>query len=301
MPDQITLQIDGRPVTVRAGATIRDAIDAAGSETPTLCYDPDLTPPSACRICVVEVKGSRALVPSCSRIAEDGMEVSTDSPRVRRARKGVIELLESSVDTSLAPTIQRFAERYEARPERYAGGATVAQPVRESDNWLYVRDYARIYGLRSVVLRQSCIYGPRQFGVEDQGWVAWMIIAAVTGKQISIYGDGKQIRDLLHVYDLLDAYDAVIENIDKVKGEVFNLGGGSENTMSIWTEFGPRLEKLLGKPIPVTRGDWRPGDQKVFVADMRKAEKELGWKPKYDVDHGVKQLFDWVNANKNLF
>jgi CDP-paratose 2-epimerase len=165
----------------------------------------------------------------------------------------------------------------------------------------YVRDYSRIYGLPSVVLRQSCIYGPRQFGVEDQGWVAWMIIAAVTGQPISIYGDGKQIRDLLHVYDLLDAYDAVIQNIDKVRGEVFNLGGGSTNTMSIWTEFGPRLEKLLGKPIPVTRGDWRPGDQKVFVADTRKAEKELGWKPKYDVDKGVKQLFDWVSANKNLF
>ena len=165
----------------------------------------------------------------------------------------------------------------------------------------YVRDYSRIYGLPTVVLRQSCIYGPRQFGVEDQGWVAWMIIAAVTGQPISIYGDGKQIRDLLHVYDLNDAYDAVIQNIDKVKGEVFNLGGGSTNTMSIWTEFGPRLEKLLGKPIPVTRGDWRPGDQKVFVADTRKAEKELGWKPKYDVDKGVKQLFDWVNANKNLF
>jgi len=165
----------------------------------------------------------------------------------------------------------------------------------------YVRDYSRIYGLPTVVLRQSCIYGPRQFGVEDQGWVAWMIIAAVTGQPISIYGDGKQIRDLLHVYDLNDAYDAVIQNIDKVKGEVFNLGGGSTNTMSIWTEFGPRLEKLLGKPIPVTRGDWRPGDQKVFVADTRKAEKELGWKPKYDVDMGVKQLFDWVSANKDLF
>lgn len=165
----------------------------------------------------------------------------------------------------------------------------------------YVRDYARIYGLRSVVLRQSCIYGPRQFGVEDQGWVAWMIIAAVTGKPISIYGDGKQIRDLLHVYDLNDAYDAVIENIDKVKGAVFNLGGGPSNTMSIWTEFGPRLEKLLGRPVPVTHGDWRPGDQKVFVADTRKAEKELGWKPKYDVDKGVKQLFDWVSANQNLF
>jgi len=165
----------------------------------------------------------------------------------------------------------------------------------------YVRDYSRIYGLRSVVLRQSCIYGPRQFGVEDQGWVAWMIIAAVTGKPITIYGDGKQIRDLLHVYDLLDAYDAVIQNIDRVQGDVFNLGGGSENTMSIWTEFGPRLEKLLGRTLPVARGDWRPGDQKVFVADVRKAQRLLGWKPKYDVDKGVRQLFDWVNENKTLF
>ncbi|MEI6288804.1 MAG: GDP-mannose 4,6-dehydratase [Chloroflexota bacterium] len=165
----------------------------------------------------------------------------------------------------------------------------------------YVRDYHRIYGLRSVVLRQSCIYGPRQFGVEDQGWVAWMIIAAQTGKPISIYGDGKQIRDLLYVYDLLDAYDAAIQKIDSVKGEVFNMGGGYENTMSIWTEFGPRLEKLLGKPIPVTYGDWRPGDQKVFVADTSKAQNLLGWKPKYSVDRGVRDLFQWVSANKELF
>jgi CDP-paratose 2-epimerase len=165
----------------------------------------------------------------------------------------------------------------------------------------YVRDYHRIYGLRSVVLRQSCIYGPRQFGVEDQGWVAWMIIAAQTGKPISIYGDGKQIRDLLYVFDLLDGYDAVIQNIERVKGEIFNLGGGSENTMSIWTEFGPRLEKLLGRPIPVSHGDWRPGDQKVFVADTRKAQQMLGWKPKYSVEQGVKQLFDWVSENKTLF
>ena len=165
----------------------------------------------------------------------------------------------------------------------------------------YVRDYARIYGLRSVVLRQSCIYGPRQFGVEDQGWVAWFIIAAVTGKPMSIYGDGKQVRDLLHVYDLLDAYDAVVQNIEMVKGDVFNVGGGAENVLSVWAEFGPMLEKLLGKPLPIGHGDWRPGDQKVFVADIRKAEKVLGWKPKYNVEAGVKQLFDWVSANKNLF
>ncbi|HBG74471.1 MAG: CDP-paratose 2-epimerase [Chloroflexi bacterium GWB2_49_20] len=165
----------------------------------------------------------------------------------------------------------------------------------------YVRDYSRIYGLRSVVFRQSCIYGPRQFGVEDQGWLAWMVIAAITGRKISIYGDGKQVRDVLHVDDLLDAYDAVIANIEKVKGRVYNLGGGSNNVISVWAEFGPMLEKLLGKPIPVTHGDWRPGDQKVFVADIRKAESELGWKPKINVEEGVKRLFNWVLENRHLF
>lgn len=165
----------------------------------------------------------------------------------------------------------------------------------------YVRDYGRIYGLRTVVFRQSCIYGPRQFGVEDQGWVAWFVIAAVTGRPLAIYGDGKQVRDLLHVYDLLDAYDLALEKIGQVSGQVFNLGGGPENTISIWTEFGPLLEKLLGRAIPVSRGDWRPGDQKVFVADTRKAQAELGWKPKYDVEKGVRQLFDWVSSNKALF
>lgn len=165
----------------------------------------------------------------------------------------------------------------------------------------YVRDYHRIYGLPTVVLRQSCIYGPRQFGIEDQGWVAWFVIAAVTGRPLSIFGDGKQVRDLLHVYDLLDGYDQAIQNIDRVQGDVFNLGGGPQNTLSVWTEFGPLLEKMLGKPIPVTFGDWRPGDQKVFVADIRKAQRVFGWQPKYDVERGIRQLFDWVSANKGLF
>jgi CDP-paratose 2-epimerase len=165
----------------------------------------------------------------------------------------------------------------------------------------YVRDYHRIYGLPTVVFRQSCIYGPRQFGVEDQGWLAWMVIAAVTGRQITIYGDGKQVRDVLHVDDLLNAYDLALDEIDVVKGQVFNLGGGPHNVISIWAEFGPMLEKLLGKPLPVARGDWRPGDQKVFVADIRKAERELGWKPKVGVEEGVGRLFEWVRKNKGLF
>jgi nucleoside-diphosphate-sugar epimerase len=165
----------------------------------------------------------------------------------------------------------------------------------------YVRDYARIYGLRSVVFRQSCIYGPRQFGVEDQGWLAWMTIAAVTGKQITIYGDGKQVRDILHVNDLLNAYDAAIEKIDRAKGEVYNMGGGPHNVLAVWAEFGPILERLLGKKIEVARADWRPGDQRVFYADFSKAKRELDWEPKIDLEEGIEMLFDWVTANKELF
>lgn len=165
----------------------------------------------------------------------------------------------------------------------------------------YVRDYARIYGLRSVVFRQSCIYGPRQFGVEDQGWLAWMTIAAVTGKQITVYGDGKQVRDVLHVNDLLNAYDAAVEKIDRARGQVYNMGGGPRNVLAVWTEFGPILERLLGKAIEVERADWRPGDQRVFYADYSKAKRELGWEPQIDLEEGIEMLFEWVQENKELF
>jgi CDP-paratose 2-epimerase len=165
----------------------------------------------------------------------------------------------------------------------------------------YVRDYARIYALRSIVFRQSCIYGPRQFGIEDQGWLAWMTIAAVTGKKITIYGDGKQVRDVLHVDDLLNAYDAAVEKIDVAKGQVYNMGGGPRNVLAVWSEFGPMLEKLLGKKIEVARDDWRPGDQRVFYADYSKAQKELGWSPKINLEAGIEKLFNWVKENRDLF
>lgn len=165
----------------------------------------------------------------------------------------------------------------------------------------YMHDYHRIYGLPTVVLRQSCIYGPRQFGIEDQGWVAWFVIAAVSGRPITIYGDGKQVRDLLYVDDLLDAYDAVLENIDQAAGKIYNLGGGVKNSISVWQEFGPLLEKLVGRSLPVVRRQWRPGDQRVFIADIRKARQELGWVPQVSVEEGVGRLVKWVQANKELF
>jgi CDP-paratose 2-epimerase len=165
----------------------------------------------------------------------------------------------------------------------------------------YVRDYHRIYGLPTVVFRQSCIYGPHQFGIEDQGWVAWFVIAAVTGKPITIYGDGKQVRDLLYVGDLLTAYDMAYANIDKTAGQIYNIGGGKENTLSIWKQFGPLLEKELGKGIPVTQEDWRPGDQRVFIADINKAKHDFGWTPEVGVEDGIQQLIHWVQANQDLF
>ena len=165
----------------------------------------------------------------------------------------------------------------------------------------YVRDYARIYGMPTVVFRQSCIYGPRQMGVEDQGWVAWFIIAVLTGQPITIYGDGKQVRDVLFVDDLLNAYDAAIAYIDVAAGQVYNVGGGPAHTMSVWTEFGPILERLMGRSIPVSYDGWRPGDQRVVICDIRKAERELGWRPRVGVEEGIRRLYEWVVANQHLF
>ncbi len=165
----------------------------------------------------------------------------------------------------------------------------------------YTLDYARIYGLRTLVFRQSCIYGRRQFGVEDQGWVAHFVIAAVLGRPISIYGDGKQVRDLLHVTDLIRAYELGIDQIDRLQGQALNVGGGPANTLSIWQEFGPLLAELKGEAVAVTLGDWRPGDQRVFIADIRKAETTLGWRPSISPVAGIRDLYKWVSSNPNLF
>lgn len=165
----------------------------------------------------------------------------------------------------------------------------------------YMLDYARIYGLKTLVMRQSCIYGPRQFGVEDQGWVAHFVIAAAKGRTITIFGDGKQVRDLLHVHDLIRAYESGIQQIDKAAGQAFNIGGGPANTLSIWTEFGPLLTALKGAPISVNQQAWRPGDQRVFISNNDKARRLLGWEPQIAPAQGIAQLYEWVSSNPHLF
>jgi CDP-paratose 2-epimerase len=164
----------------------------------------------------------------------------------------------------------------------------------------YTIDYARIYGLHTVTFRQSCIYGTRQFGIEDQGWVAWFTIASVLGRPITIYGDGKQIRDVLHVQDLVRAYEGAIDHREAIAGQAFNIGGGPENTLSL-RELLEHLEDKLQRTISLNWEDWRPGDQPVFVCNIRKAQSLLSWAPKIPVTEGVSDLCNWVRNHQNLF
>jgi len=165
----------------------------------------------------------------------------------------------------------------------------------------YVRDYSRIYGLPTVVFRMSCIYGPRQFGTEDQGWVAHFVIAALADKPITIYGDGKQVRDILFVSDLVRAFRLAVDRLDTTSGQVFNIGGGASNTMSVWGEFGGLLANLKGKRLEARFGEWRPGDQPCYVSDIRKAADRMGWKPLVDKETGIQLLWEWAAANRSLF
>jgi CDP-paratose 2-epimerase len=164
----------------------------------------------------------------------------------------------------------------------------------------YVRDYHRIYGLKTVVFRQSCIYGYRQFGAEDQGWVAWFMIALHAGRPITIYGDGKQVRDILFIDDLLDAFDAAVARIDVSAGQIFNVGGGPANVLSL-RELLAFLSRKRGSPVVHGEADWRPGDQRVYVSDIRRAARDLGWAPKMHAHEGLEKLYEWVDANKKLF
>jgi CDP-paratose 2-epimerase len=158
----------------------------------------------------------------------------------------------------------------------------------------YTLDYARIYGLRTVSFRQSCIYGPRQFGVEDQGWVAWFAIAVRLGLPITLYGNGKQVRDLLHVDDLAGLYLAAAERPDVAAGRAYNVGGGPANTLSLL-----ELLERLDDPEVLSAGP-RPGDQKVFVADTSRARDELGWRPNVSIDEGLESLLAWVARHAHV-
>ena len=164
----------------------------------------------------------------------------------------------------------------------------------------YIRDYFRIFGLRTVVFRMSCIYGPHQFGNEDQGWVVHFVISALLGKTINIFGDGKQVRDILFVEDLADAFFRAADQIELTAGQVFNIGGGPSSSVSL-LELLDILEKITGEKIPTSSFDWRPGDQKVYISNIRKAGEVFDWRPRHTSEQGIHRLYEWVKDNRNLF
>jgi len=166
---------------------------------------------------------------------------------------------------------------------------------------LYFQEYGHIYGLKTGVFRMSCIYGTRQFGVEDQGWVAHFIISAILGKKIKIFGDGKQVRDVLYIADLVNAFDSFVKKADQIKHDVFCMGGGPENTISLLELITLLKEILNNREISYEFQDWRPSDQKVYISDIRKAKSLLKWVPKITPEDGVIKLIEWVKDNKNLF
>lgn len=163
----------------------------------------------------------------------------------------------------------------------------------------YVADYCRIYGMPTVSFRQSCIYGPRQFGIEDQGWLAWFVIAALTGQQMTIFGDGRQVRDVLFVDDVLRAYECAINAKDDVAGRSLNMGGGHENTLSL-LELVERIEEQLPIEKQIQFAEERSGDQKIYVSDISLAKSILDWSPEVGVDEGLTQLINWVRASHQL-
>ena len=199
--------------------------------------------------------------------------------------------------------------RYEFGDKKFKNGIPETFPVDADEHTpygcskyaadLYVRDYSAVYDMKTVAFRMSCIYGFRQFGTEDQGWLAHFIISSIMGRPIKIYGDGKQVRDILFIDDLVHAFETVVSKINKTKGKAYNIGGGTNNSISL-LELISILEKLNSK-IDFSFDDWRPFDQKVYISDIRKAERDFNWYPKTTKESGIRKLFTWVNSNKSLF
>ncbi len=163
----------------------------------------------------------------------------------------------------------------------------------------YVLDYARTYGIPAVVFRMSCIYGPHQFGTEDQGWVAHFLIRALEGKPITLYGDGMQVRDILYVEDLVNAFVLAQNAVERLSGQAFNIGGGADNTVSLLNLLS-LIGETNGEAPSVRFEDWRPGDQRYYVSDTRKFGAATGWAPATDVAHGIERLACWLRETRGL-
>lgn len=164
----------------------------------------------------------------------------------------------------------------------------------------YVRDYSRIYGIPTVVFRMSCIAGARQFGTENQGWVAHFLYSALQGIPLTTYGDGRQVRDVLSVDDLVRAFDAVRDNLPLTAGQIYNVGGGPANTISL-LELMALIADITGTRVEYETAERRPGDQLIYVTDCGKLHRDTGWEPRLSVRQTLQSVFNWWKRNRDLF
>ena len=157
----------------------------------------------------------------------------------------------------------------------------------------YVHDYARSFGLRTIVFRMSCIYGQRQFGTEDQGWVAHFLLRALDRRPITLFGDGMQVRNILYIEDLVEAFVLAERHIERLAGRAFNIGGGAGNVISL-LDLLDRIEALEGRRPEIEREDWRTGDQRYYVSDTRSFQQATGWAPRVGAAQGIERLHAWL-------
>jgi CDP-paratose 2-epimerase len=203
--------------------------------------------------------------------------------------------------------IKRLYQRHVPSDDQLAAGVTEEAPLDFYSPYgcskgaadQYVRDYARVYGLNTAVLRMSCIYGPRQFGTEDQGWLAHFMLRSILGEPLTIFGDGLQVRDALHVSDASRAWIAVLDNIHAVRGQVFNLGGGTDNAISLLELLGA-IEEMRGSAPLFSFDQWRPGDQLWYVSRIDAIRSAIGWEPQVPLREGLRSLLAWLEGRFGL-
>jgi CDP-paratose 2-epimerase len=232
-----------------------------------------------------------------------GTLVLLEAIRARKAPPSILYASTNKVYGTLEDiALDRSASRYSPSDLAIASsGVSEARPLSFHSPYgcskgsadQYVLDYAHTFGLRTVVFRMSCIYGPRQFGNEDQGWVAHLVARALRGEPITIYGDGLQVRDLLFIDDLIAAFQKARERITQVSGRAFNVGGGPGNTMSL-LELIDAIERRTHQRPRVSFADWRRADQRYYVSDIGAIGRELDWAPRTPAPAGLEQLFAWL-------
>jgi CDP-paratose 2-epimerase len=203
--------------------------------------------------------------------------------------------------------LSELEQRYEPADERLRHGINERRPLQFCTPYgcskgaadQYVLDWAHSYGVPAVVMRMSCIYGPRQFGTEDQGWVAHFLIQALAHEPITIYGDGKQVRDILFVGDLVDALTGVQQHARQLSGRAFNVGGGPANAVSL-RELVEQIDDITGLRPQLRHRPWRAGDQRYYVTDHRRVSEALDWHPRVGVRDGLRRLYDWLLGERQV-